>query len=47
VIISLPLAHDDFQALSAIAEREGRSVIDVAQQAVHAYAAVRVRRAAS
>lgn len=43
-ILSVPLAHDDFQALGVIARREGRSVIDVAQDAVRASAATRSER---
>jgi hypothetical protein len=47
MILSVPLGHEDFTALSDIAERDGKTVIDAAKDAVHAYAATRLRRAAS
>jgi hypothetical protein len=37
VKLLIPLTHDDFVALSAIEKRTGRSIIDLAQEAVHAY----------
>jgi hypothetical protein len=41
VKLLVPLTHDDFVALSAIEKRTGRSIIDVAQEAVHEYVAAR------
>jgi hypothetical protein len=46
MILSVPVESVDFHALSDIAEREGRTVVDAAQDAVHAYVAARTRRAA-
>jgi hypothetical protein len=47
MILSVPLCHEDFTALSDIAERDGKTVIDAAKDAVHIYAVARLRRAAS
>jgi hypothetical protein len=47
MILSVPLDHDEFTALSDIAEREGKTVIDAAKDAVRAYAVARTGRAAS
>jgi hypothetical protein len=45
VKLLVPLTHDDFVALSAIEKRTGRSIIDVAQEAVHEYVAARPQQA--
>jgi len=47
MILSVPLGHEDFTALSDIADRDGKTVIDAAKDAVRAYTAARMRRAAS
>jgi hypothetical protein len=47
IVLSVPLQHDDFAALSDVAERDGKTVLDAAQDAVRAYVAAATRRVAS
>jgi hypothetical protein len=37
VILSVPLTRDDFVALCAIEKRDGRTIIEIARDAIHAY----------
>jgi hypothetical protein len=46
MILEVPLDDADFGALSDIAEREGKTIIDAAQDAVHAYVTAQPAHAA-
>lgn len=46
-ILSVPLDTADYRALSGAAARQGKTIIDVAQDAMHAHAIALTRRAAS
>jgi len=45
--LTVPVDSPDFELLSDIAKRDGKTIIDAAQDAVHAYVIARTRRAAS
>ncbi len=47
VVVSVPLDTADYQVLSGAAERQGKTIVDIAQDAMHAHALALTRRAAS
>lgn len=47
VILSVPIEDEDLDALSDIGDREGKTIIEVAKDAMHAYAVAQSRRLAS